>query len=97
MPLFQPPGKRRDSPPVRRAGWKMGVMTLQPATVGQPGEEDATHRRVPDGALFRPGPTGRAETFLGGSWVPAGWENSDLKKLTVHALWCVERTSSRGG
>jgi hypothetical protein len=55
-------------------------MTLEPASSGQLGVETATHRRVTDGTLFRPGPDGTAETFFRGGWVPAGWTNSDLQK-----------------
>jgi hypothetical protein len=53
-------------------------MTSQLSSSDQLGEEAATHRRIADGVLFRAGPDGRAETFSGGSWVPAGWKNADL-------------------
>jgi hypothetical protein len=57
-------------------------MKLQNPSGGQPGEAGATHKRLSDGTLFRPGPDGRAETFFGGTWVPAGWSNSDLLNPT---------------
>lgn len=48
--------------------------------------------RLSDGALFRLGPGGRAETFFCGTWVPAGWRNSDLIKPTF--MQCVAQSKS---
>lgn len=53
-------------------------MTLRRPPSSKPGEYAGAYERLTDGALFRPGPDGRAETLFGDIWVPAGWSNCDL-------------------